>query len=1206
MNRILILLLVLLCSDFVLAQIQFTELPDPLNSLGTRTQRGVALGDFDLDGDDDILISCPDVSESVRLYRNDITKFTEITTNALLDGAGSAQVCSWIDTDDDGYLDIILGNANKLQLWHNNGNNKFENRTVLSGLAQRGNVQSISAGDVNNDNRPDIFVAYFYAPAQLYINYGNDTFRDRATESGLVTGSLPSMSSLMFDYDQDEDLDIYCVYDGNKPNQLFVNNGSGMFSEKGAATGLNTRSFGMGVDFGDFNNDGLYDLYISNLYDNFLLIQQSNGVFVNQAETAAVNDKGMGWGVVVQDFNLDGFHDIFLGNQFGFSPFQNRVYRNVNGLTFNNDAAGTVVESSGDVFGCATSDLNRDGLPDLVVANDNDDRTRILLNSTLNKGQFISIKLIGRESGKYAIGTKVKVYSNGKEYFDVVTSGSGYQSQNSNEVLIGVPANAAIDSLKVFWISGVSQKFDQVTAGNFYMLSEGDGLQIFEPATYASLLQSNSLLGVSEPPDILPQIETSWSVAHMWNEVALEAIRNDFARPTHHARNLYHLSGAMYDAWAAYSSVARPFFLGNTVGGYHFDFDGVPIPDDSVSAQEMAISYAACTILKHRYKLSPGASATFDRINKLMELLGYDPTYTSTNYLESAAALGNYIASEIIEYGLSDGSNEAAGYANKFYSTVNPPLPPAQPGSTITDPNRWQPLALTLIIDQNGNIIPGNITQNLSPEWGNVVPFAMKSNTLTSYTRNGNNYNVYHDPGLPPLINPQSVTEGTQSYQWNFALVAAWSGHLDGTDETLMDISPAATGNSGNLPTTLEEYKEFYDPEGIRLGSGYATNPVTGTPYTPQLVKRGDFTRVLAEFWADGPRSETPPGHWFTIFNYISDDERLVKKIEGKGNVVSNLEWDVKGYFLLGGGLHDAAVTAWSIKGYYDYVRPISAIRYLSQLGQSSDPAKPNYNKAGMPLIPGVIELVTASDNLAVDAPQNINKIKIKAWKGPNYIIDPKTNQAGVDWILGEFWWPYQRPTFVTPPFAGYISGHSTFSRTAATILTLYTGSEYFPGGYSDFKATKNEYLVFEEGPSEDISLQWAKYVDASDQCSLSRIWGGIHPPADDIPGRKIGIDIGNDAFNYGKWFFTKQITSINSEQDITEVFPNPAESNSILYIKNNNIYSNYTINTISGVQVKTGSVNSATIQIPEVSPGIYILKLHSGNTTTIHKLRIN
>ena len=107
-----------------------------------------------------------------------------------------------------------------------------------------------------------------------------------------------------------------------------------------------------------------------------------------------------------------------------------------------------------------------------------------------------------------------------------------------------------------------------------------------------------------------------------------------------------------------------------------------------------------------------------------------------------------------------------------------------------------------------------------------------------------------------------------------------------------------------------------------------------------------------------------------------------------------------------------------------------------------------------------------------------------------------------------------------TPNFAGYISCHSTYSRAAAEVLTLLTGSQYFPGGIGEYTAKKNEFLVFEEGPTTDIKIQWATYRDASNQCSLSRIWGGIHPPIDDLPGRVIGEKIGIKAFQFGKSFF--------------------------------------------------------------------------------------
>ena len=196
----------------------------------------------------------------------------------------------------------------------------------------------------------------------------------------------------------------------------------------------------------------------------------------------------------------------------------------------------------------------------------------------------------------------------------------------------------------------------------------------------------------------------------------------------------------------------------------------------------------------------------------------------------------------------------------------------------------------------------------------------------------------------------------------------------------------------------------------------------------------------------------------------------------------------------------------------------------MAEFGQSSDPNANSYHIGGVPLDTGYIELIETGDPLAGFMDFFVGKIKFKSWKGPGYITDPTVDMAGVDWIISDYWFPYQRPTFVTPPFAGYVSGHSTFSRAAAEVMTLLTGDAFFPGGIGEFVCPKNEFLVFEEGPSDTVRLQWATYYDASDQCSLSRIWGGIHPPVDDIPGRLMGIEVGIDAFNCAKDYFTGAI----------------------------------------------------------------------------------
>ena len=615
------------------------------------------------------------------------------------------------------------------------------------------------------------------------------------------------------------------------------------------------------------------------------------------------------------------------------------------------------------------------------------------------------------------------------------------------------------------------------------------------------------------------------SIARKWNDALLEAIRTDFARPTVHARNLFHTSVALYDAWAIYDEYATTFFLGKTVDGFTcpLDLADIPIPDDIQAAQEEAMSYAAYRLLRRRFLTSPNAFLTLMQFDFLMNELGYDTNITSTDYTTgSPAMLGNYLGQYLIDFGFQDGSNELFGYGNTYYEPVNPPLVTEFPGNPdIVDPNRWQPLTLDVFIDQGGNPLPFNTPDFLSPEWGLVTPFSLTEDDLTIHERDGDEYWVYHDPGMPPMLDTVNGAGTSDFYKWGFELVSIWSSHLDPTDGEMIDISPASIGNIQDYPTSIEDYDQFYDLlEGGDPSVGYDVNPVTGEPYEPQIVPRGDYGRVLAEFWADGPDSETPPGHWFTILNYVNDHPMLEKRFRGEGPIIEDLEWDVKTYFALGGAMHDVAVASWGVKGWYDYIRPISAIRYMADRGQSTDPELPSYHPAGLPLVEGYVEVVMEGDTLAGEANENVGKIKLYAWRGPDYIDNPNTDDAGVGWILAENWWPYQRPSFVTPPFAGYVSGHSTYSRAAAELLTLFTGDEYFPGGMGEFHAPQNEFLVFEEGPSVDLTLQWAKYRDASDQCSLSRIWGGIHPPADDLPGRFMGEAIGIEAFLYAESYF--------------------------------------------------------------------------------------
>ena len=182
--------------------------------------------------------------------------------------------------------------------------------------------------------------------------------------------------------------------------------------------------------------------------------------------------------------------------------------------------------------------------------------------------------------------------------------------------------------------------------------------------------------------------------------------------------------------------------------------------------------------------------------------------------------------------------------------------------------------------------------------------------------------------------------------------------------------------------------------------------------------------------------------------------------------------------------------------------------------GQSSDPHGPSYDPNGLPLVPGLIEVVTKESSAKGQRHEHlafyVGQVAVRGWPGEPG--DRRLQDSGTAWVRAIDWIPYQRRTFVTPAFPGYISGHSTFSRAGAEVLSMVTGSPYFPGGYAEYVAHASTFLTFEKGPTTDVRLGWAAYADASDEAGQSRLWGGIHIEPDDFVGRKIGYRVGHDA----------------------------------------------------------------------------------------------
>lgn len=526
------------------------------------------------------------------------------------------------------------------------------------------------------------------------------------------------------------------------------------------------------------------------------------------------------------------------------------------------------------------------------------------------------------------------------------------------------------------------------------------------------------------------------SVARVWDEALLDAIRRDVPAPTVHARNLFHVSAAMWDAWAAYDPKADGYFVTEKLQSSHVR-----------AAREAAMSFAAYRILLYRYSLAAGLQETFDELTRTMQSLCYRIDYIATEG-DSPAALGNRIAATVIDQGRGDGSLERQRYVDTNYHPANPPLVVKEPGTTMRDPARWQPLALDQLIAQNGLAVPGKVQTFVGPHWGHVEAFALPR------SRRG----LPLDPGPPPA-------PGDRSFARSALHVLRDSSELDPDDGVTVDIGPRARGDN-----TL----------GTNDGHGRNVNPVTGKQYAPDRVLRADWARALTEFWADGPDSETPPGHWNVIANTVSDE--LPQEQVG-----DRLKWDVKLYLALNGALHDAAVAAWGAKGYYDTARPISMIRWLGERGE-------------LPVVRGLVE-------------RRHGEVLVHAWHRN------ADGTSGVGWLPAAEWVPYQRPTFVTPAFSGYVSGHSTFSRAAAEVLTAVTGSPFFPSGLFGWNVRAGS-LANEVGPTQDIALRWATYYDAADDAGISRLYGGIHISADDFAGRKLGSACGKGAWALAQRYF--------------------------------------------------------------------------------------
>jgi len=662
-----------------------------------------------------------------------------------------------------------------------------------------------------------------------------------------------------------------------------------------------------------------------------------------------------------------------------------------------------------------------------------------------------------KDHGDWASGERGYIYTreSGKGPFDSLNHALPMPVQSSLHSIFVDPAGGV-------WSAGGNVLTAALDAG--MLVHFGDAVPEIALEAMPAATAGDGGSAASCPAAVVAAGKTG-SIARRWDEQALAAIRRDLPWPTMHARNLFHVSAAMWDAWAGYDAKAAGVFV-------HERHTAA----DSDAARRTAISYAAYDVLTHRYEHAVGGATTLACLRAVMGDLGYDAN-DAHDTGDDPIAFGNRVGHKIIQATANDGANEAGGCNDPVpFKSANPALVYDNPGAALKEPAVWQPINLSVAATQNGIVQAAGVQTYVGSHWGGVTPFAMKR---------ASDAVPWHDPGPAPKRWIVEVIEKT--------------AEGDPSDPATIDVSPGAYGNN---------------PLGSNAGKGWPKNPVTGQPYPPQVVPRSDFARVMAEFWADGPQSETPPGHWNVMANLVSDAPDNKRQLFGKGASLDPLAWDVHVYLALNGAEHDAAITAWDIKRRTLTVRPISLIRWMGSKGQSSDPKGDAYDPDGLPIVPGLIELITKESSAPGQRHAHLSsfvgQIAVRDWRGEPG--DRAHQTAGTGWVRAVDWITYQRRTFVTPAFPAFISGHSTFSRAGAEVLAAVTGSPYFPGGFAEYVAPAGTFLTFERGPSKEVRLQWASYFDASDEAGQSRIWGGIHIEPDDFTGRRLGHQVGLDA----------------------------------------------------------------------------------------------
>ncbi len=430
--------------------------------------------------------------------------FTRITTGEITNDIASSLGASWGDYDNDGNLDLFVANANGENnfLYQNNGDGTFTRITEGDIVNDGGFSESCSWADIDNDGDLDLFVGNDGIDF-LYQHNGDGGFT-KITSGPVVSNETRTTHGALADYDNDGDLDLFITTPAEL-NILFNNNGDGTFTQVTEGEIVNVVNNSLGAGWGDLDNDGDLDLFVTNAINsglgfpvgnNELYLNNGDGTFTTVTEGAIVNDGGDSIGSSWLDFDNDGDLDLFVANAnvdgFGQpeNPQTNFLYSNNGDGTFTRIVTGSIVTDPGISLGSAFADMDRDGDVDGLVANSGNQEVNFLYTNNGNANNWINIKLQGTVSNRSAIGAKVEVKTTINEQsvwqLHELSAQTGASAQNSLNAEFGLGTATTVDSVVVEWPSGVVQTLANVAANQFLTITETTGTVTVEPPQNAT------------------------------------------------------------------------------------------------------------------------------------------------------------------------------------------------------------------------------------------------------------------------------------------------------------------------------------------------------------------------------------------------------------------------------------------------------------------------------------------------------------------------------------------------------------------------------------------------------------------------------------------------------------------------------------------------------------------------------------------------